>query len=444
MALETTNYQCLSCGGPLRFNGAAGKLVCEHCDSQFDVALIEAQYEATQAKADAAAAKAGAIGGVPAGRGADGTPQAQNGLVQYICSSCGAELVSEGTTAVTKCPYCDNPTVVPGVLQQEFKPDLVIPFKLDHKRATQALSDYYKGKKFLPKEFSASNRIQEIQGVYVPFWLYDAHVRGDGTYEGQKSRTYVQGDEKVTETTYYDCARRGTLDFERVPVDGSSKMPDSHMDAIEPFNYSELVPYSIAYLPGYLADRFDEDSEQCKTRAEGRMVSSMRSTLQDTVKGYDAVSCKQCNVDVEWRNARYAMLPVWLLNTKWDGKDFLFAMNGQTGKLVGNLPVSVSKVIAWFLGLLVVVGAVAAAAVFGLGLLENSSVAVQVGACVGVGALAAAIACFVFYGQMKTAVHASEAQRYRQLETFELTYQTDLFSYRTESRETIPRSSGEK
>lgn len=440
MALETTNYQCLACGGPLRFDGATQKLVCDHCDSAFDVATVEAEYAARQAKADAAAAQAGATGGVATDQAASEATVTDDGLVQYICSSCGAELVSDGTTAVTKCPYCDNPTVVPGVLQDAFKPDLVIPFKLDHDRATQALSDFYKGKKFLPKEFSSNNRIQEIQGVYVPFWLYDARANGQGYYEGRQVRTYTQGDERITETKYFDCSRAGTLDFVRVPVDGSSKMPDTHMDAIEPFDYSELVPYSVAYLPGYLADRYDQDCTACSHRAENRMVESMKATLEDTVTGYDSVSCKSCDVGVDWGKSQYAMFPVWLLNTKWNGEDFLFAMNGQTGKLVGNLPVSMAKVITWFVGILVLVGAIAAAAIFGLGMMEEASTAAQIGAAVGVGAVVAAIACFIFYSQMKTANEATQAQAYRQLETFNLTCRDDVYMRTSRKVEKIEKN----
>lgn len=160
--------------------------------------------------------------------------------------------------------------------------------------------------------------------------------------------------------------RAGEMSFARVPVDGSSKMPDAHMDAIEPFDYSDLAPFSMAYLPGFAADRFDQDQETCHQRAECRMASSMEQALRDTVEGYDSVTTQSCDAAVAWQGAEYCLLPVWMLYTSWRGKGFLFAMNGQTGKLVGDLPVSAFKVIAWFAGVFAVALAVVTAAIMGL------------------------------------------------------------------------------
>ncbi|MBV4180911.1 hypothetical protein KSY88_01320 [Collinsella aerofaciens] len=264
MAFESVNYQCPACGGPLHFASAEQKLVCDYCDSRFEVEEVEALYRERQDKADA---KADAAAATPKPAVDDAVQElAQN--AGYICSSCGAELVSDGTVAVTTCPYCGNSAVAPGQLSGDFSPDLVIPFKLGHDDVTAALKEHYKGKILLPKSFVTGNHIDEVQGVYVPFWLYGARADGEVCFDATNETVTEESDRTVTTTDHYDAYRKGNISFKRVPVDGSSKMPDGHMDAIEPFDYDALRPFSVAYMPGYIANRYDEDCETCKARAE--------------------------------------------------------------------------------------------------------------------------------------------------------------------------------
>ena len=261
----------------------------------------------------------------------------------YSCPSCGAELICDETTAATSCPYCGNPTVVPGQFSGALRPDFVIPFKLSKEDAVKALKNHYKGKFFLSKRFKAENHIQEIQGIYVPFWMFDGEAEGDARYEATRSRTYESGDYRVTETDYFDIYRSGSVAFEKVPVDASSKLSDDHMDSIEPYDYRELKPFSTAYLPGFLADKYDVSVEQCRERADRRCEGTFTSALQRSVRRYDTCTVKELNVHLRRGKVQYALMPVWMLNTKWKGKDFLFAMNGQTGRLVGDLPISWGK-----------------------------------------------------------------------------------------------------
>ena len=238
-----------------------------------------------------------------------------------------------------------------GKLSGKLKPEYILPFKLDKKTAIAQLTRYYKGKAFLPKAFKSQNHIAEIQGVYVPFWLYDAKADARGRYEGQNSESHREGDYMVTTTQHYDVRREGSADFTKVPVDGSSKMPNTHMDAIEPFDYGDLKPFSTAYLPGFLADRYDEDADACAERAYRRMYNSTADALHATTGGYSEIHPISENINVDMTHAHYALLPVWMLHTRWKDKDFLFAMNGQTGRLIGDLPVDKSRVAAWFAGI---------------------------------------------------------------------------------------------
>ena len=349
MTTQVTNYQCPACTGPLHFAGGSGKLECEYCGASYDVAEIEALYAEKEEKAAAArqaAEEAGQSVPSPDGNAWDTSSLSEDwgaegdGMRAYSCPSCGAELICDENTAATSCPYCGNPTVVPGQFSGQLRPDFIIPFKLSKEDAVKALKDHYKGKIFLPKSFTQENHVQEIQGIYVPFWMFDGEAEGDACYEATRSHTYRSGDYEVTKTEHYDVYRAGMVNFEKIPVDASSKMPDDHMDSIEPYDYQELKPFSTAYLPGFLADKFDVTVEQCLQRADQRCQGTLVSALRNTVTGYDTCTLINNSVNLKRGKVHYALMPVWMLNTKWKGKDFLFAMNGQTGKLVGDLPVS--------------------------------------------------------------------------------------------------------
>ena len=237
---------------------------------------------------------------------------------------------------------------MPGQFTGSLKPDFVLPFKLSKDDAVKALKAHYKGKPFLPRAFTAENHVQEIKGVYVPFWMFDGEAEGSAQYEATRSRSFTSGDYEVTETDHFDVYREGSLAFSRVPVDASSKMPDDYMDSIEPYDYADLKPFSTAYLPGFMADKYDVSVEDSRERADTRCAGSLLSALERTVSGY--TTCNETSRDIHLKRGKvhYALLPVWILNTRWEGKDFLFAMNGQTGKLVGNLPVSTKRVIGLF------------------------------------------------------------------------------------------------
>lgn len=352
MASQVTNYKCPACTGPLHFVGASGQLECDFCGSKYDVAQIEALYAnkeaAAAAASEAAEAKAESDRQKVAEMEAQGWDTSDltsdwgaeaDGIKAYSCPSCGAELICDASTAATSCPYCGNPTVVPGQFSGALKPDFVIPFKLSREDAVAALKKHYKGKPLLPKAFTNGNHIEEIKGVYVPFWMFDGQAEGNAHYECTRSHKRTEGEYEVIKTEHFDVYRAGTMPFEKVPVDASTKMPDDHMDSIEPYNYDDLKPFSTAYLPGFLADKFDVSADKSRERADVRCLGSLKKALQGTVTGYATCFPRGEHADIQRGKVHYALLPVWLLNTKWQGKDFLFAMNGQTGKFVGDLPV---------------------------------------------------------------------------------------------------------
>ncbi len=343
MANQVTNYKCPACTGPIHFDSASGKMVCDYCDSVFEVSEIEDLYK----DENAAAALNQEITDPDDKWELEGSEELaeSSGVRAYNCPSCGAELICDETTAATSCPYCGNPTIIPSSLAGALKPDYIIPFALDKEKAKEALREHFKGKKLLPKQFAEENHLDEIKGIYVPFWVFDAESRADAEFSATKVRTWSDSEFDYTETRYYLLDRCGRAFFDNIPVDGSKKMSDELMESLEPFDLSQAVDFKTSYLSGYFADKYDVSAETCVETANSRVKKSAMDLLYSTTGGYLSVTKNRGRVRVSNGKAKYVLLPVWILNLSWNGEKFLFAMNGQTGKFIGNLPVD--NKLAW-------------------------------------------------------------------------------------------------
>lgn len=325
-------YKCPNCGGALSFDSDIQKMNCPYCDSEFDVeALRELDDALNHPEEDQMDWET-----LEESQWQNGE---QEGLCSYVCQSCGGEILCDENTAATSCPYCDNPVVLSGRLSGGLRPELVIPFQLDKEAAKQALKNHICKKPLLPKVFKTENHIEEIKGVYVPFWLFDADADGDARYRATRVHTWSDSRYYYTRTTHYSVHRAGTLGFSAVPVDGSTKMADDLMESIEPFDVSKAVDFQTAYLAGYLADKYDVTSDSSILRANERIKTSTCRALEQTVVGYSGVTPVNQAVKLKNSKVRYALFPVWILNTRYKGKNYQFAMNGQSGKFVGNLPI---------------------------------------------------------------------------------------------------------
>ena len=340
---ELQKFKCPCCGGAIGFDSTIQKMKCPYCDTEFDIeTLISYDRELKNERPEDLTWETQA-----GGRWQEGET---DGLRSYICNSCGGEIVTDANTAAAACPYCDSPVVMTEQFAGLLKPDFVIPFQMDAKAAKAALTKHYKGKCLLPKVFKDQNHIEEIKGIYVPFWLFDAEAEADIRYRGTRVQTWSDSDYHYTRTSYYSIRRGGTLAFERVPVDGSSKMADDLMESIEPFDFSDAVDFQTAYLAGYFADKYDVDAGQSTDRANLRVRTSTEDTFSSTVRGYASVIPEYSSIRLQNGRAKYALYPVWLLNTSWKGQRYTFAMNGQTGKFAGDLPMDKGLFWKWFSG----------------------------------------------------------------------------------------------
>lgn len=337
-------YKCPCCGGKIEFDSGLQQMKCPYCDTTFDVETLKGyddvlKEEQQQPQEDLH---------WQTQAGGEWSEEDAAAMGVFTCGSCGGEIVADANTAATHCPFCGNPVVLTGRLAGDLKPDVVIPFKLDKEAAKQGLRNHMRGKKLLPKLFRDENHLDEIKGVYVPFWLFDADVDANIRYHATRTRVWSDSNYNYTETSHFSLLRAGSIGFDRVPVDGSSKMADDLMESIEPYDFRDAVDFQTAYLSGYLADRYDVTAEQSIDRANARIRESTEQAFAGTTQGYATVVPESTNIRLMNGKAKYALYPVWLLNTSWNGQKYTFAMNGQTGKFVGDLPMDKAAYWRWW------------------------------------------------------------------------------------------------
>ncbi len=337
-------YKCPCCDGSIEFDTKSQNMKCPYCDTEFPVETLEA-YD-SELKNDIPEDMSWNTD--PGAEWSDGEDAV---LRSYVCESCGGEIVCDETTAATSCPFCGNHVIMVSNFSGMLKPDYVIPFKYDKNAAKEALRKHYMGKKLLPKVFKDENHIDEVKGIYVPVWLFDADADADIRCKGTIIRTWQDSRNIYTETNYYSVLRGGNISFASVPVDGSMKMDDTLMESIEPFNFNEAVDFRTAYLSGFLADKYDVTAEESITRANDRIKRTTEDAFRSTFDGYSTVVQQSSSIRLNNGKAKYALYPVWLLSTTWKDKKYIFAMNGQTGKFAGDLTLDKSAYNKWLFGL---------------------------------------------------------------------------------------------
>lgn len=333
---ELKEYKCPVCGAFMKFDSKSQKMSCEYCGTEMEVEAFKDDNTFTEEKVEKQQEYS------------QEQEYWQENEMQdmrlYICDSCGGQIIADKTTGATSCPYCESPVVMKGQFIGDLKPNYVIPFKKNKEEAKEAYHQFLKDKSFLPKRFKEESHIDEMKGIYVPFWLFDTDVKADITYDARTESSHTKkgknSDTRYITTNYYHARRAGNIAFEHVPADGSIKMDDALMDSIEPFSFDDAVPFQSAYLSGYLAERYDVSAKDCFHRIENKMKQSAREAVNRTMMEYSTKMPINEVIDIKNEKHVYALYPVWMLTTTWNGKSHIFAMNGQTGKVVGSLPVS--------------------------------------------------------------------------------------------------------
>lgn len=317
-------YKCLNCNAGLKFDPPSQLWKCEYCFGEF----TKEQLDSVQ-KVD------------------EQLDQEMPDLESYHCNNCGAELITDGTTSATFCLYCKSPTVIKARFTGRFKPKYLIPFKLTKKQAEELYRNWIKKKLLAPSAFKQKEEIEKITGVYAPFWLFDCKVKALIDGEATKVRSWTQGNYRITQTQYYHVSRAGKIEYDKIPVDASKKLDDGLMQLIEPYNYKDLTDFSMQYMSGFMAEKYDVESKDAQAVMKSRVEDYAEQRLRGTIQGYTSTSIRHKQVDIEDMTDSYAMLPVYLLVNKYKGKNHTFIINGQTGKVVGETPLSPLKQLAF-------------------------------------------------------------------------------------------------
>jgi DNA-directed RNA polymerase subunit RPC12/RpoP len=347
---QTAHYRCPCCGAALVFSSDIQQLHCESCGNSFPPETMQAVAEAQSwqdqgDQMDWAPQESAGFSGAESGA-----------LRAYRCEACGAQIVTDAEVAATSCVYCGSPSILPGVLEGAYRPDAVLPFQKSKEEAVAALKKHCSGKKLLPRGFLNEGMLEKITGVYIPFWLFQADAEADCTYNATKVSTHREGNYMVTRTAHFLVRRGGRLGFNQVPVDGSSKIDDTMMESIEPYDSKKAEAFSTGYLSGYQAQRYDVDAEACQPRANERIRQSVAATMAATVAGYATAVPTNTQIQLQHSQVHQVLMPVWMLNTRWQDQTYTFAMNGQTGQFIGDLPVDKGKFWKWLLGLTLLIG----------------------------------------------------------------------------------------
>lgn len=339
------SYQCPGCSAPMEFNGEKQKMVCEHCGTELTVEELE---EISKFNVDTGEQVEGDF--TETGETAD--------FVTFKCSSCGAEILTDENTSATFCSFCGRPNMVQNRLTGALAPKHLIPFKINKQSAVEKYREWAKKGLFTPSLFSSNATIEKITGMYVPFWMYDYNARMNLTADCTKVRHSRKGDYEYTYTDHYIVTRDVEAEYDKLPTDASEKMPDDVMDKVEPYNYNEITDFEMPYLSGYYSEKYNYTAEQLSPRAEKRIRQYILDTTRSTISGYATVNITRQNSMLSKLKAEYMLMPVWILNLRYNDKDFLFAMNGQTGKIVADRPLSKGKMIGWYVGLTIVITAI--------------------------------------------------------------------------------------
>lgn len=333
--MGVNDHKCRECNAELNFDPKSQKWICEYCGTEYDLKDLNANKEKNKV---------------------ENKTYKKDSYNGYHCPDCGAEIVMDENTSVTECVYCGNTAIITERLEGEFAPRELIPFKKNKQDAVNAFLSYKKGKWFMPKEFIDKKNIDKISGIYIPFYLYDVDVAARINVEAKKIKVWSDSKYRYTKTDIYDVLREGRMSFTNIPADASKKFPDDIMDSIEPYNFADLLEFDSAYISGFLSEKYDLSMEELSERAENRAKQSAVDTLLNDVTGYSSKIIVDSKEKSKRKNSsKYVLLPVWMLNVKYKEKIYTLAMNGQTGKFIGNVPISWKRVFGIWAGIFSVV-----------------------------------------------------------------------------------------
>ncbi len=324
-------YQCKSCGAELAYQADKGAFVCQYCGSSYTKDELEStEKSTTQQDVERENAQ----------------PQQEDKTAEallYHCPNCGGEVITDATTAATQCYYCHSPVVLSGRLSGEFLPKYIIPFQFDREAALERFYSWTKSKFYLPKDFYSDKQVENLSGIYFPYWIIDADSNVHYSATCENTTSWRSGNHRHTRHQVYHCVREGNVHLEDVVKTALTKASKRLIENVQPFDEQSMEPFSMTYLSGFQAEKRDIAQEDIREEVLNDIKFYSKKTIESSLSGYDstAESGYQCTpTKIGWD---YGLLPVWAMTYLYKGKTFYFAMNGQSGKICGKLPVDKAK-----------------------------------------------------------------------------------------------------
>jgi len=304
-------YKCVNCGGNVVYDPDSEKMHCPYCDSKD---CEEERYD----HAD-----------------------------MSVCPDCGGAMKVLEHTSALMCEYCNNYVILDERVENQYLPNRMIPFKLGKDKVKELMKNKFKRILFTPTDFLSEARLNQIQGTYVPFWMFDYDTDCSLDAVGIKIRVWTSGNTEYTEKSFYHVERNMNIDYQDIPVDASIAMPDPIMDLMEPYDYSAMIPFTKKLMSGFYGEKYNMEAGTIECRAREKMEASAQQILRNSVSGYNKLMNENKNISVRRTERRYDLLPVWKYDYSYQGENYPFYINGQTGKIVGKVPISIKKVMAY-------------------------------------------------------------------------------------------------
>lgn len=337
------SFKCPACGGPLKWDAAKQRYTCEYCRSEY----AESEFSAAEKVEETG----GAVSAEEAAHTGHGSGKTGDGQVKvYNCPSCGAQVVTDATTAASFCYYCHNPIVLSDKLSGDFHPDAVIPFAIDEKKAKQIFTDWIGKHRYVPADFYSPEQIEKFSAVYFPYWVYSAKVTGTARGKGERERVWTEGDSRLTETSVYEIHKDGDMPVDNLSRIALKKASAVLCESVAPFDYAKMRPFEYGYLSGYQAEARDIDSKELEDDVRKEITEFAENQLRMEVESqYARTFLSTLSARIRSEEWKYVLMPVWTLTYKGPyGKMYYFSINGDSGKTVGELPVDKKSLIRLF------------------------------------------------------------------------------------------------
>ena len=332
---EETDKKCPACGGIMEYEPSSGMLLCPFCDNKEEIEVKDPGFVAEEIDFYEAEEEASCDWGVA--------------TKSVICKACGAETVYDVNEIAGACPYCGSNQVMDDPNTKKIMaPGGVLPFKIDAAKASEEFKKWIGKKFFCPKLAKESAKPDAFNGVYVPFWTFDADTesRYQGEYGTEHQRRDRDGNMR-TEIRWHRTSGHISKFFDDVLVCGSAKQSESIVNGLEPYDTKQTVEYKPEYMAGFKAERYTVKMKAAWEKAKNKIASILRSDATQQIRAMHGTShTRNVSVATSYSNItyKYLLLPIWISAFQYNGKVYQFMVNGQTGKVSGRTPISWIKV----------------------------------------------------------------------------------------------------